>query len=110
MAQPLFFEWINATTLLLHVTIQPGASRDEMTEILGGRLKIRIRAIPEHGKANQALCRFVTTLLSVPLSHCEIKRGATTRHKTLKISPIHQENLQPLLQQVHLFSQGQLDF
>ena len=42
--------------LILSLYIQPGASKTEVCGEHNGRIKIRLKAPPVDGKANQALC------------------------------------------------------
>ena len=48
-------------------------------------LKVRVRAAPHEGAANEALCRVLAKALSVPPSRVEITGGATSRIKRVKI-------------------------
>ncbi len=69
--------------LELRVKVVPGASRDQLAGILGDRLKLRVSAPPEAGKANRAVCALIgdwlgTTRVTV---HC----GTTSAEKTLLV-------------------------
>ena len=48
-------------------------------------LKVRVRAAPHEGAANEALCRVLAKALGVPSSRVEISGGATSRIKRVKI-------------------------
>jgi uncharacterized protein len=48
-------------------------------------LKVRVRAAPHEGAANEALCRVLAKALGVPSSRVEIVSGATSRIKRVKI-------------------------
>lgn len=74
----------------LHVRLTPRGGRDalEGLEILAdgqGVLKARVRAVPEDGKANDALIALLAKTLKIPASHLRIASGATSRHKTLAL-------------------------
>ncbi len=48
-------------------------------------LKVRVRAAPHEGAANDALCRLIAKAAGVPPSRVEIAGGAASRIKRLKI-------------------------
>jgi uncharacterized protein YggU (UPF0235/DUF167 family) len=50
------------------------------------RLKARVRAAPEKGKANAALERLVARILDLPVSAVSLTAGASARLKTLQIT------------------------
>lgn len=85
----------DAVTLTLHV--QPGAKRSEVTGLHGDTLKVRLAAPPVEGKANKALLRFLSEAFEVPLRNIELKQGAQSRHKVIRItaSPVSPEALLP---------------
>lgn len=45
-------------------------------------LKIKTRAIPEDGKANDAVIKILSKALKIPKSNIELLSGATSRTKT----------------------------
>jgi uncharacterized protein (TIGR00251 family) len=61
----------------------PGASRSEIAGILGDRLKIRVAAPPEAGKANRALIELLRGWLGV--RDVEIASGASSPEKTVVV-------------------------
>lgn len=73
----------------LRVRVQPGASRDAVEgvgEDAGGRhLKVRVRAVPEKGKANAAVEALLATTLGLPKSSVSVEKGETQRIKTVRI-------------------------
>jgi len=48
-------------------------------------LKVAVTAVPEHGKANQALIALLAKLMKLPKSAIAIESGATDRRKCLLI-------------------------
>lgn len=81
--------------LVLHV--QPGAKRTEVSGLHGDALKIRLAAPPIEGRANEALLRFIADSFGVPLRNVELKQGAQSRHKTIRVggSKVAPESLLP---------------
>lgn len=82
--------------MLLSVRLTPKAARDNIdgsaTLANGSTVaKVRVRAVPEDGKANVALIRLVAETLGLPRSAVSLRSGATARSKVLAISGDVQE-------------------
>ena len=75
----------------------PRAQRDEIAGVSGDALKVRLRAPPVEGKANQALIDFVAKVLSVKRSDVEILRGGNARLKTVRVRGISARKLKDIL-------------
>jgi hypothetical protein len=71
---------------VIAVHVQPRASRTEVAGPHGEALKIRLKAPPVGGAANEELVRFVAERLGVSRGDVEIVSGATGRAKRLRIS------------------------
>src|SRR2546430_4234548 len=69
------------STVTFTVRVQPRASRDEVTGIIEGALKIRLRAPALENRANDALCEFLADLLKRPKSAVRILSGHHSRTK-----------------------------
>ncbi len=74
----------------LHVRLTPKGGRDALegaeTRADGQSvLKARVRAVPEDGKANDALVALLAKSLKIPSSRVTIVSGATSRHKALAL-------------------------
>jgi uncharacterized protein len=70
---------------LLSVKLQPRASTNEISGLLGGELKIKVTAPPVDAAANQALFELLAERLGCACSRIELVRGKTSRHKTLML-------------------------
>ena len=79
--------------LLLWIKVVPGASRSQIAGVLGDRLKIRIAAAPEQGKANQAICELIARQLKIKSSQITIESGHTSPEKIVRIAQIGEDNL-----------------
>lgn len=75
----------DAASCLLHIKAVPGAQRDEIAGALGSRLKVRVSAPPEDGKANKAICRLIAEALGVRAAAVTLVRGQTNPEKTIRI-------------------------
>ena len=79
--------------VVIGVRVTPGARRDEVIGWSGDELRIRLRAPPEGGQANQALRRLLAEKLDIPRSAVEIVAGATSRRKLLRIAGASKQEL-----------------
>ena len=70
---------------VIQVKVVPKASRDEIAGWLGDRLKIRVSAPPERGKANAAVEKLLAETLGLPPSAVRVVAGATTPLKAVEI-------------------------
>lgn len=70
---------------LLGVKAVPGASRDAIAGALGERLKVRVSAPPEGGKANKAICALIAERLGRKPRDIEIVSGHSSPEKQLRI-------------------------
>ena len=61
----------------------PGASKTEFAGIQDGRLKVRLAAAPEGGKANAELAAFFAKALGCAKRDIALLHGAKSRHKTI---------------------------
>lgn len=74
----------------LSVRVTPNASADRIEELTydaDGRpsLKIRVRAVPEKGKANGAVEKLLAKALGLPKSAVKVVTGQTSRTKGVDI-------------------------
>jgi uncharacterized protein (TIGR00251 family) len=81
----------------LSVRIQPRSSKNGVTRMEDGSLKIRLTAPPVDGAANEALVKFLSDTLSVSKSQVEIVSGHTSREKRLKINGMSEADVTRLL-------------
>lgn len=71
--------------VVLWVKVVPGAKRDGVAGELGERLKVRVSAAAEGGKANRAVCRVVAGALGVREKDVEIVSGVTNPEKCVRV-------------------------
>ena len=75
-------------TLYLRVTPNAGADRIDGTELRddgSAVLRVRVRAVPDKGKANAAVIALLAKALGVPKSAMTLVSGDTARLKTMAI-------------------------
>lgn len=71
---------------MLHILVQPKAGKDDIVGPHGDELKVRVKAPPVDGEANQALIKFFSKIFKVPKSRITIVSGEASRHKRLRIA------------------------
>ena len=67
------------------VKVQPRASRNEIGEVAGNELKVKVTAPPVDSAANEAVVRLLAEALDCPRNSVHLVRGATSRHKQLRV-------------------------
>ena len=77
--------------IVLTLRLTPKAARDSIDGVgalSDGRavLLARVRAVPDKGEANQALCALLARTLRVPKSAVTVAAGATARLKQVRIA------------------------
>ena len=79
--------------LFLDIKAVPGASKSALGEVSGGRLKVRIAAAPEDGKANEELRAFLAKTLGLPKKEIVLEAGEKSRLKTVRMPAAAREKL-----------------
>lgn len=81
---------VTADGVRLAVRLTPKADRDAIGGIIAGdgghMLKVRVRAAPEDGKANDALLRLLAEALALPRRCFDLAQGASSRRKLVDIA------------------------
>ena len=76
---------VHADGVSLQIKVVPRAARNEIGEVLGDRLKIKIAAPPEDSAANEGLVAFLAKQLGVSRNAVQITHGQTSRNKMVLI-------------------------
>ena len=87
------------------VFVQPRAAKDAVVGVHGASLKVKVKAPPVDGKANEAAARLVAGLLQVPASAVSVVAGHSSRHKRLEVADVTPEKVACELERV-LSSRG----
>lgn len=88
----------NKDKVLLHVRVQPKASRNAFCLEPDGRIRVALTAPPVEGAANKALVEFVAKGLRVPKRAVTIEKGDKSREKTLGILGVSVQDVQRLVE------------
>jgi len=65
--------------------IQPRASKNEISGVMNGALKIRLTSPPVEGAANKACIKFLAKRLGVSASRIDIVGGLTSKNKIIRV-------------------------
>ncbi len=83
---------MSAGDVLLAVQVHP-RSRREAAEWAGEILHVWVHAPPVEGAANDAVIALLARRLGVPLNRITVARGATSRHKQVRIAGLTREEI-----------------
>jgi uncharacterized protein len=72
-------------SVLVHIYVQPKASKSRVVGLFDGCLKIAITAPPVDGKANEEVVKFLARLLNIPGRDIVIQSGEQSRRKRVLI-------------------------
>ena len=67
------------------VRVQPRASRNEFADVQNGVLRVRLRAPPVDGAANEALVEFIADELGLARRQVRIVSGFGSRNKVVEV-------------------------
>jgi len=86
----------------LHIAVkaQPGASNTAFAGVKDGRLRVRIAAAPEDGKANAELAAFIAKSLNCPKRDVTLIHGEKSRLKTLAVPLAYRLQLDQVIGEV----------
>jgi len=70
----------------LSIKVIPSSSKDCIAGWLGDTLKIKVKAPPEKGKANQSVINILKKHLNLPKGCIEISCGTTSSKKIIEIT------------------------
>lgn len=78
----------------LQLKVSPKASRDAVTGWMGDTLKLSVTAVPERGKANEAVIGLLAGVLGLPRSRIRVLRGETQPNKLIEVEGMDEAELQ----------------
>lgn len=68
------------------IKVIPKSSQNQIVEQKDDFLKIKLKAIPEKGKANDELIKFLSKHFKIPKSNINIIKGQTNKNKIIEIN------------------------
>lgn len=83
-------DWCSQHGAALRIAVQvvPNAAKSEVLEEIEGALKIRLKALPIEGRANEELVQFIAALLGLPKAQVSVSHGLTRRKKLLAVETL----------------------
>jgi len=88
---------IQESAVILTVRVQPRASKDEINGVVGGALKVRLRAPALEDRANEALCEYLAELLKTPKAAVRILSGHRNRNKRVEVRGVTEQEVVALV-------------
>jgi uncharacterized protein (TIGR00251 family) len=75
------------------VMLQPRASRNEISGLTNGALKIRLTSPPVDGAANRSCVKFLAKTLGTSASSIQIVSGLANRNKVVEVAGMDEKTL-----------------
>jgi uncharacterized protein len=72
-------------TTRLRLRVSPGATRTELAGRYGDAWKVRVSAVPERGRANDAVVGLLARRLGVPRASVSVVSGLASRDKVVEL-------------------------
>ena len=88
---------LDGDKIRLEIKAVPGASNTELAGVKDGRLRVRIAAAPEDGKANAQMLNFLSKALGCPKRDLQLLSGEKSRLKTITFPLELKERLERIL-------------
>jgi len=85
---------IEGDKIRLEIKAVPGASKTEFAGVKDGRLRIRLAAAPEDGKANAELLNFLSKSLGCPKRELQFISGEKSRIKAVALPAEYKEKVE----------------
>jgi uncharacterized protein (TIGR00251 family) len=82
---------------LIRVRVTPRSGREEVLGWQDEELRVRVRAAPVEGQANEAVRRLIAKRLGMPASAIEVVSGGTSRTKMLRITGLTEDQVRARL-------------
>jgi uncharacterized protein YggU (UPF0235/DUF167 family) len=71
--------------MILSIKVAPKAARTAISGWMGSVLKISVTAVPERGKANEAVIELLAATLKLPKSSISVLRGHGGAQKVVQV-------------------------
>ena len=92
--------------VILAVTVQPASKRAGIAgiDIWRGRLQVSVKAQPQKGAANEAVCELLSEAFGIPLVSVEIIAGHRSRQKSVRFREVTLSEVESHLEAFHVES------
>ena len=79
--------------IILNIKVFPNAAKNEIGDVLGGYLRIRIASAPVKGKANKECLKLLAAFFQIKKSRVIFRKGETSRLKQVLIEGINKKDV-----------------
>ena len=83
--------------MIIAIRVQPRASKDEIAGVMGGALRVRLRAPAVEDRANESLCEYLAELLKTPRAAVRILSGHHSRSKRVEVRGVTEQQVLALV-------------
>ena len=83
--------------VILRVRAVPKAAKEGLQGLHGDALKVAVRAPPEDGKANAALCKVIAREFGLRPAQVSLHSGATSRNKCFRLEGLRRAGVEEKL-------------
>lgn len=92
--------WLTSSAegVRIEVRVTPKAARNAVGAVEAGQLRIQVTAVPEHGKANEAVCKLLGKRLRIGKTAIRVVRGETSRDKSLLVTGVQEQSIRAELE------------
>jgi uncharacterized protein len=80
-------------TKIIKLIVKPNSAKNFIEGSYLDRIKIRIASVPEKGKANRELIKFISEKLEIPKKNIKIISGEKSNLKVLEIAGSYNDDL-----------------
>jgi uncharacterized protein (TIGR00251 family) len=87
-------------SIRIHLKVVPGSRKEGIAGVLGDRLKIRVGAPAEDGRANQAVCEVLAERLGVRERDIVLIAGHRSTEKTVRVVGVTVEQVMERIERV----------
>lgn len=84
------------TPVRIALKVIPGSRRDQIVGPLGNRLKVKVSAPPEDGRANEAVCALIASTLGIGARQVEVVSGHASPEKLVQVHGLTAEQVAAL--------------
>jgi uncharacterized protein (TIGR00251 family) len=79
--------------IVLNIKVFPNAARNEIGDVLGDYLRIRIASAPLKGKANKECLKLLAAFFQIKKSQVIFQKGETSRFKQVLLEGVKKEQV-----------------
>lgn len=80
-------------SIILKVSVKCRSGKDELVEITNEKLKVKLRAAPEHGRGNESLISLLSREIKLNKENIKILSGKQYKEKIIKLENINKKHL-----------------